>query len=159
VLADAPATTHSAGAGTVTQKDLLTLMGALDSTYAAADTAGFVMNWKTFIAILSDNMTDGTSDGVYLLRQDGAGHWLLHGRPVFISPSMPDVATSAVPVLYGDWSRLLIRNVPTEAVLLRYEELYMANHQVGYEMLFRADAKIVHAGGAGDNPILGLTVA
>jgi hypothetical protein len=29
----------------------------------------------------------------------------------------------------------------------------MANMQKGFEMLFRADAAIMHAGGSGDDPI------
>ena len=56
---------------------------------------------------------------------------------------MPDIASASTSVLFGDWSRLLVRNVPTEAVIRRYDELYMANMQVGYEMLFRADAQIL----------------
>lgn len=159
VLADAPATTNSASAGVVTQKDLLTLMGAVDAAYAAADTSGFVMNWKTLVAIVSANLTSNVGDALYLLRKDANGHYMLFDKPVFISPSMADIATGNVPVLFGDWSRLMVRNVPSEAVLRRYDELYMLNHQVGYEMIARMDAQILHAGGSGDDPIKGLTVA
>jgi HK97 family phage major capsid protein len=91
-----------------------------------------------------------------LLRKDANGHYLLYEKPVFISPGMPDIGAGATPVLFGDWNRLIVRNVPTEAVVRRYDELYLANMQVGYEMLFRADAQILHAGGSGDNPIQAL---
>ena len=47
----------------------------------------------------------------------------------------------------------MIRHVPTEAAVIRYDELFMVANQVGYEMLFRADAKIMHAGGSGDDPL------
>lgn len=60
---------------------------------------------------------------------------------------------STKPVVFGDWDRLIVRNVPTEAVVIRYDELFMENMHYGYEMLFRADAKIMHAGGSGDDPL------
>jgi hypothetical protein len=50
-------------------------------------------------------------------------------------------------------SRFLIRHVPTEAVVRRYDELFMVNHQVGFEMIFRADSALLHAGGSGDDAI------
>jgi len=59
-------------------------------------------------------------------------------------------------VMYGDWNRLLIRNVPSDVIVRRYDELYLQAYQIGYEMLFRADAMTMHAGGSGDNPIVAL---
>jgi len=41
-------------------------------------------------------------------------------------------------------------------MIRRFDELYMQSIQVGYEMLFRADARIMHAGGSGDDPIKAL---
>jgi len=46
--------------------------------------------------------------------------------------------------------------VPSEAIVRRYDELYLQAYQIGYEMLFRADAMTMHAGGSGDNPIVAL---
>ena len=67
---------------------------------------------------------------------------------------MDDIGATKVPVLFGDWSRFIIRHVPTEAGVIRYDELFMV--QKGYEMLFRTDAKIMHAGGSGDDRIKAL---
>ena len=156
VLADATVGATTAAPTTVLQTDLQSIMLAVDPAYAAADTSGWVMNWKTFLSIISSNLTSSVGDALYLLRKDANGHYLLYEKPVFISPGMPDIGAGATPVLFGDWNRLIVRNVPTEAVIRRYDELYMANMQVGYEMLFRADAQILHAGGSGDNPIQAL---
>jgi HK97 family phage major capsid protein len=93
---------------------------------------------------------------MYHAKQDNNGHYLLFGKPVFISPSLANIGSTNVPVMFGDWSRFLIRHVPTMAEVRRYDELYMLNFQVGYEMLFRADPKTVHAGGSGDDPIVAL---
>jgi HK97 family phage major capsid protein len=99
-------------------------------------------------------VTSATSgDALFHAKKDNKGHYLLLGKPVFISNSLADIQASSKPILFGDFNRLLIRHVPTQAVIRRYHELYMANMQKGFEMLFRADAAIMHAGGSGDDPI------
>ncbi len=50
----------------------------------------------------------------------------------------------------------LIRHVPTEALVRRYDELFTANMQLGYEMIVQADSAIMHAVGSGDDPIKAL---
>ena len=107
VLADAPSGATSGATASITQTDLLNIMGAVDPAYAAADTSGWVMNWKTFLSIVSTNLYKQRGDALYLLRKDANGHYLLYEKPVFISPSMPDIASASTSVLFGDWSRLL----------------------------------------------------
>jgi predicted phage gp36 major capsid-like protein len=86
-------------------------------------------------------------------KRDYRGHYLLMGKPVFISNSLPDIGATNKAVLFGDFNRLLIRHVPAEAAIRRYDELYMVAMAKGFEMIFRADAAIMHAGGSGDDPI------
>ena len=146
------ATTASATA--IIQKDLLELVKSVDPAYASADTAGWAMNWNTLVYIFENVTTTASSgDALFHAKRDDRGHYLLLGRPVYVSPSLDDIGASKNPVLYGDWARFLIRHVPTEAVIRRYDELFAANMQVGYEMVFRADSAIMHAGGSGDDPI------
>jgi HK97 family phage major capsid protein len=157
LLADAPVGA-TAGANTqLAELDLLNLMGSVDPAYAANDSAGFAMNWKTFLSIIHSMLTIGEAESAaYLLRKDDRGHYTLCGQPVFISPSLDDIGSLKTPVLYGDWGRFIIRHVPTEAAVIRYDELFMANKQRGFGILFRADARIMHAGGSGDNPSVAL---
>ncbi len=157
LVADAPTGATTASSSEIAELDLLNLMESVDPAYASSDGAGFAMNWKTFLAIIHSMLTIGEAESAaYLLRKDDRGHYTLYGLPVFISLSMDDIGASNVPVLFGDWSRFIIRHVPTEAAIIRYDELFMPNMQRGYEMLFRADAKIMHSGGSGDDPIKAL---
>jgi len=157
LLADAPVGATAGSNSELAELDLLNLMESVDPAYAASDGAGFAMNWKTFLSIIHSMLTIGEAESAaYLLRKDDRGHYTLYGQPVFISPSLDDIGSLKTPVLYGDWSRFIIRHVPTEAAVIRYDELFMVNMQKGYEMLFRADAKIMHAGGSGDDPIKAL---
>jgi HK97 family phage major capsid protein len=154
VLADAPVGATSASPTAIVQKDLLELVKSVDAEYAAADTSGWSMNWNTLVYIFENVVTSATSgDALFHAKKDDKGHYLLLGKPVFISNSLADIQASSKPILFGDFNRLLIRHVPTEAVIRRYDELYMANMQKGFEMLFRADSLIMHAGGSGDDPL------
>jgi HK97 family phage major capsid protein len=72
---------------------------------------------------------------------------------VYVSNSLDDIGASKKPVVFGDFNRLLIRNVPGEMIIRRYDELFAANFQNGYEMIVRLDSAIMHAGGSGDDPI------
>ena len=143
LVADAPTGATTAGASAITQTDLLELVKSVDPSYAAADTSGWAMNWNTLLYILENVNTAATAgDALFRARRDDRGHILLLEKPVYVSPSMDDIGATKVPVLFGDWNRFIIRHVPTEAVVIRYDELFMQNMQRGYEMLFRADAKI-----------------
>jgi HK97 family phage major capsid protein len=155
LLGDAPVGATTASPTAITQKDLLELVKSVDPAYAAADTSGWAMNWNTLLYIFENVVTTASTggDALYHARKDDRGHYLLLEKPVYISPSLNDIGASNKCVLFGDWSRFLIRHVPTEAVIRRYDELFMGNFQRGYEMLFRADAKIMHAGGSGDDPL------
>jgi HK97 family phage major capsid protein len=154
IIGDAPIGATTASPTAITQPDLLELVKSVDPAYAAADSAGWSMNWNTLLYVFENVVTTASGgDALYHAKRDDQGHYLLLGRPVYVSPSLDDIGAGKKPVLYGDWSRFLIRHVPTEAVVRRYDELFMKNMQLGYEMLFRADSAIMHAGGPGDDPI------
>lgn len=167
VLADIPNGATTASPTAITQVDLLSLMAAVDAAYATAPGAGWAMSWTTLVYLLKNLKSSSTAgDAAFWAKTDGAGHYLLFEKPVYISPSMPAISAGNVPIIFGDLKRIIIRNVPTEAVIRRYDELFLAsNTSVGYEMLIRADAAIVHAGRApnsssgGDDPIQGLRMS
>jgi HK97 family phage major capsid protein len=157
LLGDTPVGATTASASAITQTDLLNLMGSVDPAYGAADTAGWLMSWPTLLYVFTNIVTTASGgDAMYLAKMDNRGHYLLFGKPVFISPSLANIGSTNVPVMYGDWNRLLIRNVPSDVVVRRYDELYLQAYQIGYEMIFRADAMTMHAGGSSDFPIVAL---
>jgi HK97 family phage major capsid protein len=155
LLSDCAVGATTAAAGAVTQKDLLELVKSVDAGYASAPSAAFAMNWNTFLYVLENvNAASTAGDAMYHIKRDAQGRFLLFGIPVLISNSLPDISTgTAKAVLFGDWSRLLIRNVPGQFIVRRYDELFAANFQNGYEMLARLDGAVVHAGGSSDQPI------
>ena len=105
-------------------------------------------------------MNDNTALEVELLK-DGQGRYLwqpslvgeqpdrLNGSAVQINQDMPDMAASTKSMLFGDFSNYKIRRVRGMQVV-RLNELYVENGQVGFLAFMRADGGLVDAG---QNPI------
>ena len=154
LVAAAPSGLTSASSGVVTADDLIGLMGALDSAYAAG--ASWLMSWATLINVLK--IKDSGGRYVFLpLELDAAGHVLLFSRPVFLCQSLPAISAGTLPIYFGDTSYLIVRQAGRQE-FLQYAELYMASHQVGFEAFARFDVKYCSPGADSSNPVIALTV-
>jgi HK97 family phage major capsid protein len=67
------------------------------------------------------------------------------GYKYAINSDCADMAASAKAVVFGDLSKYIIRDV-VDVTLVRLDELYMANLQVGFFAYARADGDLVDAG-------------
>lgn len=79
------------------------------------------------------------NNGQYILNPDvrtGFGYELL-GKPVMISDEMPDNT-----VIYGDWSAMYV-NVHEDINIRQLNEVYAAQHGVGFVTWAELDAKLV----------------
>ncbi len=126
-----------------TADDLLRLKHSVDIAYRNPATARWMYADTTalVIALLKDG------DGQYLLKPgltEGAPDMLL-GYRVIINNDMPAMAASEKSVAFGDFSAYHVRNVAGLTVI-RLNELYAANGQVGFLALQRADGALVDAG-------------
>lgn len=114
--------------------------GALIDTQAALkmnvqDGCQWLMNQATLTAVrkLKDN------NGQYILNPDvrtGFGYELL-GKPVMISDEMP-----ADTVVYGNWSAMYV-NIHEDINIRQLNEVYAAQHGVGFVAWAELDAKLV----------------
>lgn len=87
----------------------------------------------TYVRKLKDN------NGQYILNPDvrtGFGYELL-GKPVMISDEMPDDT-----VVYGDWSAMYV-NIQEDVNIRQLNEVYAAQHGVGFVAWAELDAKLV----------------
>ena len=136
---------------TCTPDDLIRLYHSVDPAYR--------VNGKWMMA-------DGTALILRLLK-DGDGQYIwkpgladdrpdmLLGKPVVINPDMPEMTTSLKPIIFGDFSNYLVRNVAGIEVK-RLNELYAANGQIGLLAFIRFDGALVDAG---QHPVKGLVMA
>ena len=68
---------------------------------------------------------------------------LVAGMPYTISDDMPSIAASAKPIVFGDFSKYLVRSVG-EGRLLRSAELNMVSDQITLVYFRRVDARVVN---------------
>lgn len=117
----------------VTADDLIDTQAALKMN--VQDGCAWLMNQKmlTTVRKLKDN------NGQYILNPDlraGFGYELL-GKPVMISDEMPDNT-----VVYGDWSAMYV-NIHEDINIRQLNEVYAAQHGVGFVAWAELDAKLV----------------
>jgi HK97 family phage major capsid protein len=123
-------------ANSIGSDDLDNLISAVDPAYRT--NAKFMMNWKTidFLRKVKDkygrplwvaSLAVGEPDRIFGYAFD----W---------NADMDTVGAGKYPVLFGDFSKYVIRNVGGVTVV-RYNELYMPNHQVGFQAFLRTDGQ------------------
>lgn len=121
----------------ISADDLITVQASVKQAYQKE--ACWTMSPTTFAAVrkLKDK------NGRYLLQDDITGDfpYRLLGKPVFVSDNMPEIAASAKPVLYGDYSGLSVNmreNIQIQILL----EKYATQHAVGVVGWFEFDSKV-----------------
>jgi HK97 family phage major capsid protein len=73
----------------------------------------------------------------------------LEGRPYIINDEMASLGSGNKVMLFGDFKKFVIRET-TDFILVRLNELYMANLNVGFVGYKRASSHLLNAG---TNPI------
>jgi HK97 family phage major capsid protein len=124
--------------------DLIRLEHSVDVAYRA--TSKYMFNDTTALAYRL--LKDG--NGQYIWRDgDGSQPTRLNGKPVVINNDVASMAAAAKHTAFGDFSNYFIRQVRGIQVV-RLNELYAANGQVGFLAFMRMDGGLVDAG---TNPI------
>ncbi len=137
--------TTAAAVAAVTMDELLALQSACDRSYRR--NGKWMMHDSTLLAV--KKLKD--SDGQYLWQpslQDGAPDRLA-GQEVVTNNDMAELATGNKTVIYGDFSKFLIREV-RDIILVNMRERYADYHQSAFVALLRFDSKLLDAG---TNPI------
>lgn len=127
--------------------DVLRLIRSLDPAYRNAG-CRFMTSDATMLAY--ELLKDG--NGQYLFRAGSGLNGLndkssdtLRGYPVVINNDMAAMAPSAKHTAFGDFSYYYIRRVRA-IQLVRINELYVENGQVGFLAFLRADGGLIDAG-------------
>jgi HK97 family phage major capsid protein len=146
------ATTTSSSSTALVPDDLHTLIGAVDEQYSRR--GSWLMRYSTWIALrkltesnhrfLSNNAAVGPDGRPFLLE-----------RPVYFCPGLDPIGSGKSPIVFGDMSRFIVRSVGSEQTVNKYIEAFMANHQIGFEGVWRVEGKLLKASGT-DAPIVAL---
>jgi HK97 family phage major capsid protein len=151
VLTAATAGVTGATGSTVSPKyaDLISLIHSVDPAYRMAPTARFMLHDQSLKAI--KQLVDGQSrplwvPGTSSAISSGKDPDTILGYPYTINQDMPVMAANAKSILFGDFSKYKVRRVAGGATVLRLNERYADNLQVGFIGFLRADGQLVDAG-------------
>ena len=132
----------AAGAAAITADELFELVHAVDPAYRDSSSCGFMMKDSTLL--LLRKLKD--SNNQYLWQEGmsvGEPDRLL-GYPVIINQDMPAATTGLVSVVFGDWSKMIIRDVANVRVI-RLDERYRDNDQTGFIAFHRFDSGVIQS--------------
>ncbi|MEC1757384.1 phage major capsid protein [Schinkia azotoformans] len=124
--------------GAVKIDDLIDLQMAVPEVYQAKSV--FIMHKNTLKSLRKTKDNDGN----YVLAKDIANGfgWTLLGRPVYISESVPEVATGNKAIFYGDMSGLYVKLAQNVEIQVLNEK-YATQHATGVVGYVEADSKVV----------------
>jgi HK97 family phage major capsid protein len=137
--------------GTIIYNDFIDLEHSVDPAYR--NNARFMFNDSTLKVIKKIRVPQFSGDtaGQPLWQPGGArgSPNTILGYPYTINQSMASMTASAKSVLFGDFSKYVIRDV-RGFTLVRLDERYADYHQVGFLAFLRTDGDLLDAG---TNPI------
>jgi HK97 family phage major capsid protein len=131
----------SASPSALAADEVVDLFTSVDPAYSI--NGAWLMNPRTFGAI--SKIQSDTAGGLYKfpVQVDAQGRPLLLGKVVYLSPSMPNLASGQTAVAFGDLSRFVRREVESSLVVKMYREKYATWGQYGWEAFWRLDGLLM----------------
>ena len=133
---------------TVTYDDLVDLEHSVDQFYRPS--GKWMMHDDTLKALRKLKDTQGRPIFVpgYEQGNPGGAPDRLLGREIVINQHMPAMAANAKSILFGDFSKYLIRDVMDTTLFRMTDSAYTLKGQVGFVAFCRSGANMVDVGGA-----------
>ncbi len=131
------------GANSIGSDDLEALYTGVDAAYRSSAKCAWTMNDNTLQSIRKIKDTSGRP--IKMVHFENGQPFLL-GKPVYVSPTVPAIAPSAVgTVIFGDFSRFLVRGTPANNYVRKFAELpgFAENGMIGYSLFSRWGASLL----------------
>lgn len=135
---------------TVTYDDLVDLEHSVDPAYRGNPRVGFMMNDASVKVIrkLKDSQNRPLFVPGYEQGNPGGAPDRLLGRPIYISQEMAVMAANAKSILFGDFSKYLIREVMDLTLFRMADSNFILNGQIGFVAFNRQGGNLIDVGGA-----------
>ncbi len=136
-----------AGTATVTYDNIIDIIHSVDPAYRNNGRFMFHDGALKMLKKVKIAQYSGDTVGVPLWQPSlVAGQPdLIHGYPYIINQSMTTPATAVKSILFGDFSKYIIRDV-RDVTLLRLDERFAELHQVAFLAFARSDGDLLDAG-------------
>ena len=135
---------------TVSYDDLVRLEHSVDPAYRSAPNVGYMMNDASIAVIRQIKDTQGRPIFVpgYEQGTPGGAPDRLMGRPITVNQDMAVMAANAKSILFGDFSKYIIRDVMDLTLFRMTDSAFTRNGQVGFLAMQRVGGNLIDVSGA-----------
>jgi HK97 family phage major capsid protein len=144
VVAGSAAGKTAASATAVTAAEILDLMYSVDPSYRNAANAGFMMKDSTLAAVRKLGLGSANDFPIFVPAMNPGEKDMLYGKPIHTNNDMDAIATGKKSILFGDFSKFVVR-VAGGLQFLRLDERFADALVVGYIAYKRVDSNILQA--------------
>lgn len=142
-MGTAAAVTGGTGvSGAPTYENLVDLVHSVDSMYASAPSAAFMVRRSTLGSLRK--IKDGSGAYIFVPAANSAAPNTILGYPVVENPYVAAVGTAASSVIFGDWSYFYVRQAGGLEVR-RSDEAYWTSDQVAFKIRTWVDSFVGQA--------------
>lgn len=134
----------AASATAITAAELLDLLYSVDPAYRNSPNAAFMMKDSTLSAVRKLGIGSANDYPVFMPGIGVGQPDTLFGKPVYVNNDMAAIATGNKSVVFGDFSKYVVR-VAGPLQFLRQDELYAASLVVGFTAFKRVDAGLLQS--------------
>jgi HK97 family phage major capsid protein len=121
--------------------DFSNLITAVDKAYRTGDRVYFMGNQSAFDKVRT--LKDKYGRPIWQTSlSEGAGD-TIDGYPWIHNQAMAGIGAGNISMIFGNFSKYIIRDV-LGMTMIRYNELFMQNRQIGYEMYARTFGKLLN---------------
>lgn len=135
---------------TVIYDDLVDLEHSVDPAYRSNPGVGYMFNDSTLKVLRK--IKDGSSRPIFVPGYEqgnpGGAPDRIMGRPFTINQHMASMAANAKSILFGDFSKYIIRDVMDLTLFRMTDSAFTLNGQVGFVAFQRSGGNLVDVGGA-----------
>jgi HK97 family phage major capsid protein len=135
LAANSSASVAAAG-GTVSYRDIPSLVGSVNASYRHSEKAAFLMNSSTQMALASISDSQGHPIFPNVL----ASRPTLLEYPIYISDFADSIGSGKNPILFGDWSYVFTRSMPGYDLQILKEQFVLSGY-TGAILRKRSDLK------------------
>ena len=145
--------TPAASATAITYGDLVDVLAKVKAPHNAQGRASWLMNSATRAALMK--VLDDNGRPIFLQSaREGEPDRIL-GRPVVIDDNMPNIAANAVPIVFGDLKKYVLRIVQGVRIRVYQEEKFYKDNCIGVQAFVTGDGKLIAKTGSYE-PLAGL---
>ena len=126
--------------------DLIDLEHALDPAYRMGGGVGYMFHDSTLKVLKKKK--DSQNRPLWIPGYDIKEPDMINGKPYIINQHMPVMAAGAKSILFGDFSRYIVRDVMQVMLFRMTDSKYTEKGQVGFLAFMRSGGNLMDVGGA-----------